>query len=200
MLARRARRTLLLALAGALAVGATACSKDPAPTRTPERATEIVSVTLFLDPARTDCVKARFAGDPSLAAALNPGPDDLPSAAQRQRFTQAMRECIPPEVLADAAGRIVLSALPGSTDEALACVKGRIVAMSAADQDTLLIGSVNPPAVQLDLARVLTDQLTVPCRLDALVDPSGGTSIPGPVGSVSTTVSGGGAGATVVTR
>ncbi len=176
------------------------CGRDPAPARTPERATEIVSVTLFLDPARTDCVEQRFAADPSIAAALNPGPDDLPSAAQRQRFTQAMRECIPPDVLADAAGRIVLSALPGSSDQALACVKGRIVAMSAADQDTLLIGSVNPPAVQLDLARVLTEQLTVPCRLDALVDPSGGTSVPGPVGPVASTVPGGGSGATVVTR
>ncbi|MFN8038005.1 MAG: hypothetical protein U0Q07_02240 [Acidimicrobiales bacterium] len=196
----RARRPHLLVLAAAIAAVAAGCGREPAPVRTPDRATEIVSVTLFLDPARTDCVKQRFTSDPSLAAALNPGPDDLPSAAQRRRFTQAMRECIPPDVLADAAGRIVLSALPGSSDESLACVKGRIVAMSTADQDTLLVGSVNPPAVQLDLARVLTDQLTVPCHLDALVDPSGGTAVPGPAGPVASTVPGGGSGATVVTR
>jgi hypothetical protein len=185
---------------GLLVAGAAACSGDPVSARDPARATEIVAGTLFLDPDRTACVRARFDADPAMAAALNPGPDDLPSPAVRQRYTAAMRQCIPMDVFADAAGKIVLSALPGADDGDLRCVKDRILAMAPADQDTLLVGSVNPPAVQLELATVLTDQLTVPCDLAALLDPSGGTSIPGPVGPVPDTLAGGGPGATVIER
>ena len=49
-------------MAAVVAAVTAGCGRDPAPARTPDRATEIVSVTLFLDPARTDCVEQRFAG------------------------------------------------------------------------------------------------------------------------------------------
>ncbi len=190
-----------MTLGGLLLAGlAGGCSKGPAPAKDPAAATDTVAVTLFLDADRRACVQARFDADPSLAAALNPGPDDLPTSGQLDAFASKLRECIPADVLADAAGRIILSALPRAGDADLRCVKDRIVAMSPKDQDTLLIGSVNPPPVQLDLARLLTDQLTVPCNLNELLDPAGDTDIAPPLGPVPDTVPGGGSGATVITR
>jgi len=188
------------AVFAAVVLGWSACGGvAPAPESTPNKAAADLAAILLVDPPTQTCLTTKLNEQPNVAAALNREPTNKPTGAQIDALKVVLRSCISAEAEADLYAKISRETFPRAPQSAIDCLRGKVLALSDAEQDTLLMGAVNPEREGLAYATLMSGSLLQPCELDRYLDSPGGEQV-GPKGTATGPVRDAEGSGTVVTR
>ncbi len=185
-----------------ISVGFSGCSggAGPAPESTPNKAASDLATILLVDAPTEACLTTKLNEQPNVAAALNREPKNKPSNAQVDALKDVLRSCISAEAEADLYAKISRETFPRAPQSAIDCLRGKVLSLSAAEQDTLLMGAVNPEREGFAYATLMSGSLLQPCGLDRFLDSPGGGEQVGPKGTATGPVREAEGSGTVVTR
>jgi hypothetical protein len=160
----------------ALSLGACAIDDDPTPEIGVDDASGRMRAQLRLDDTAAACVRGAFDADPGITVVFNVA--QPASAAQQDDFVEAMRPCLPNELVADELSYQLRTAFVGSGDSEQECLRGFVLSLDQGDQDRLLVGVANPTLAFSDptFAR-LTEDMLATCDLQAGSTPGTGPSL-----------------------
>jgi len=163
----------------ALALGATACTSEPAPDLTPAEAADQIVKLMQLTPETGTCLTKAFEAKPEVVSAMNAEEDKQASDARVNEFLTSVRPCLTAQVLADAYPKIVEAGFT-VTDPQKACIRQAVLGFDESTRDLLIkLGAGIPTSDPMTLSKPASE-LAATCRLDPVTAPgTDGTVGPG---------------------
>jgi hypothetical protein len=141
---------IVLCVAAALASCGSSDDGTDAERPTADEAAEVITSGFGLDVATGECLQERFGGDDGDDAITAMVRGSRSEDGQRDALAGVLEACISAESFADAVGVAVAAAVPGSTPERDACVRGRIGALDPDQRRTVMLGLVLSGDAQVD--------------------------------------------------